>query len=84
MLTTRMIMVLRMMMVKVARRYCDLPDCPWHEPRPNCNMRRGRKNYDDDDDDDDVELFIMFAKGDNAVYTDMHKLKTRPSPKAPN
>ena len=46
-------MVLRMMMVKVARRYCDLPDCPWHEPRPNCNMRRGRKNYDDDDNDDD-------------------------------
>ena len=53
MLSTRMIMVLRMMMVKVARRYCDLPDCPWHEPRPNCNMRRGRKNYDDDDDDDE-------------------------------
>ena len=23
-------------------RYCDLPDCPWHEPRPNCNMHRGR------------------------------------------
>ena len=24
-----------------SHRYCDLPDCPWHEPRPNCRMRRG-------------------------------------------
>ena len=30
-------------------RYCDLPDCPWHEPRPNCNMRRGNfLKYDGD------------------------------------
>ena len=65
MLSTRMIMVLRMMMVKVARRYCDLPDCPWHEPRPNCNMRRGRKSYDDDDD---VKLLIMINKRNEIEY----------------
>ena len=49
-------------MIKTAHRYCDLPDCPWHEPRPNCSMRRGPKNYDDDeeenaeDDEDDEDI----------------------------
>ena len=39
-------------------RYCDLPDCPWHEPRPNCNMRRGNfLKYDGD------QLLICVKQG---------------------
>ena len=37
--------------------YCDLPECPWHEKRPQDDHRGGDDDDggdDDGDDDDDV------------------------------